>query len=205
MCNVRPFDVAVTIASVCMHTFRKNFLKPDTIATVPHGGYTRKDRHSKESLRWLKWVSHSENVDIRHAGNGREFKVDNLRVDGYCQETNTVYEYHGCPYHGCPKCFQDRWKVIPSVGVSLETAYQNTLSRAQVLRNSGVTLVEKWSCEFAADVKDDPELAEFLKDVGYVSDPLLPRDALRGARTNATILYHLCNETERMSYVDVCR
>jgi hypothetical protein len=94
VCNVRPFDVAVTIASACMYTFRKNFLKPNTIATIPHGGYNGKDRHSKDSLKWLKWISRTEGIHIQHAGNGREFKVGRLRVDGYCQATNTIYEYH---------------------------------------------------------------------------------------------------------------
>ena len=26
-------------------------------------------------------------------------------VDGYCKETDTVYEFQGCFMHGCPKCF----------------------------------------------------------------------------------------------------
>ncbi|KAI8490639.1 hypothetical protein Bbelb_319070 [Branchiostoma belcheri] len=28
------------------------------------------------------------------------------KVDGFCEETNTVYEYSGCLYNGCQKCFK---------------------------------------------------------------------------------------------------
>ena len=37
-------------------------------------------------------------------------------VDGFCLETNTVFQFHGCHWHGCPKCFprlaQRQEKVI---------------------------------------------------------------------------------------------
>ena len=26
-------------------------------------------------------------------------------VDGFCEATNTVYEFQGCFWHGCKKCF----------------------------------------------------------------------------------------------------
>ena len=47
-------------------------------------------------LRWLKWVSAKEGVTIQHARNEGEFKVGNFKADGYCRETNTIYEFHGC-------------------------------------------------------------------------------------------------------------
>ena len=57
--GVKPFDVAITIASACMHVFRRNYLKPQTIALVPHGGYRRQENQSGQALRWLKWISKS--------------------------------------------------------------------------------------------------------------------------------------------------
>ena len=203
-CNVRPFDVAVTIASACMYTFRKNFLKPSSIAMVPHGGYSRKDRHSAESLRWLKWIAHRDRIDIDHAANGRERKVDNRRVDGYCTRTNTVYEYQGCPYHGCPRCYTERWRTIPGADVTVETAYQRTLTRTRRLRDLGHNVEEMWSCQFAAEIRADPDLAAFVKELGPLPEPLDPRDALRGGRTNAVVLYRRCEPGERIDYIDVC-
>ena len=44
---------------------------------------------------------------IQHVGKGGEYHVPGttFTVDGFCQENNTVYEFHGCFWHGCPKCF----------------------------------------------------------------------------------------------------
>ena len=39
---------------------------------------------------------HSEGIEIRHARNGREFKVGSYKVDGYCRQTHTCYEFDGC-------------------------------------------------------------------------------------------------------------
>ena len=42
-----------------------------------------------------------ENIPIQHAENGGEFYIQGIgKVDGYCQETNTVYEFHGSYWHG---------------------------------------------------------------------------------------------------------
>jgi hypothetical protein len=38
--NIEVFLEAVTIASACNKVLRKKFLKPDTIALIPAGGYT---------------------------------------------------------------------------------------------------------------------------------------------------------------------
>ena len=27
------------------------------------------------------------------------------KVDAFCEQTNTVYEFQGCFWHGCPKCY----------------------------------------------------------------------------------------------------
>ena len=29
-----------------------------------------------------------------------------LTVDGYHEESNTIYEFHGCLWHGCLKCYK---------------------------------------------------------------------------------------------------
>ena len=31
-----------------------------------------------------------------------------LKVDGFCEETNTVYEFEGCLWHGCDACNVNR-------------------------------------------------------------------------------------------------
>ena len=67
-----PFASAITIASACMHVFRKKFLKPETIGIVPHGGYRKNEMQSVIAIKWLKWISEKEDLDIQHARNGQE-------------------------------------------------------------------------------------------------------------------------------------
>jgi len=45
----------------------------------------------------------TDRVQIMQCRIGREYKLQDLpllRVDGYCLETNTVYEFLGCFWHG---------------------------------------------------------------------------------------------------------
>ena len=42
----------------------------------------------------------TKDIDIRHAENGGEYRIDNYLVDGFDEKNNTVYEFHGCFWHG---------------------------------------------------------------------------------------------------------
>ncbi|XP_052760046.1 uncharacterized protein LOC128202914 [Mya arenaria] len=70
----------------------KRFIK-SLIAKVPA---TNRYQFSKSSIEWLEWMIKQERVHIQHALNGGEKKLQGTRykLDGYCTETNTAYEYH---------------------------------------------------------------------------------------------------------------
>ena len=98
-----PFDKCVTIASYCMHVYRTKFLKKDTIALFPqHEELKRKQSH--EALQWLSYTADKEGIHIQHHRNGGEKRVGPYSLDGYCEETHTVYEYQGCYWHGKNLC-----------------------------------------------------------------------------------------------------
>jgi hypothetical protein len=65
------------------------------------------DRQSVEALQWLAYIGRTRN-NVTHAGNGREVhlsRVPNAKLEGYCAETNEIFEYLGCFWHGClPVC-----------------------------------------------------------------------------------------------------
>jgi len=72
------------------------FLKPDSVGINPKGGYRMGDGKSVEALQWLAYIGRTRYIS--HAGNGTEVRLDgvpNLKVDGYCEERNEVFEYLG--------------------------------------------------------------------------------------------------------------
>ena len=117
------------------------------------------------AIKWLEWEAKKRGIHIHHArcGHGGERQILGARVDGYHEETKTVFQFHGCLWHGCEKCYpEDRQglvmqktrqgKVITRLGtekqpMSRKTAYELTLMRTQFLRKEGYRVVEKWEHE----------------------------------------------------------
>jgi len=92
-----PFRQAITISSICNKVFRTMFLKSDTVGIIPRGGYRIGDRKTVEALQGWTGIGRTRN-NVIHAGNGREVHlpgVRNVKVDGYCEVTKEVFEYHG--------------------------------------------------------------------------------------------------------------
>jgi hypothetical protein len=54
---------------------------------------------------WLKYIAVKNNIHILHARNGEEKKIGNYKLDGWHEETQTAYEFHGCVFHGCTRCY----------------------------------------------------------------------------------------------------
>ena len=97
--GIDPFDNALTIASYCMQVYRTNFLEKDTIAIFSPARQL-KTKQSHEALQWLSYTAEKEDIRIQHVRNGGEKRIGRYSLDGYCQETNTAYEYQGCYWHG---------------------------------------------------------------------------------------------------------
>ncbi len=96
--DIVPFQY-LTIASVCMATYRSKYLPEKTIGVFNN---EVKDQFSKVALTWLMSFNDS---NIQHAVNSGEVKILGEKVDGFDAETNTVYHFQGCFFHGCPDCY----------------------------------------------------------------------------------------------------
>ena len=59
-----------------------------------------------------------------------------------------------------------------------------------------------WECEFKSQIAENDELKQFLATL-QLSDPLCPRDAFFGGRTNATVLYYEVKGDEMIKYADI--
>ena len=97
--DIDPFNKALTIASYCQEVYRTNFLKKDTIA-VFNNHRQWKIKQSNVAVTWLSYISEKEDLYIQHVRNGGEKRVEPYSLDGYCEETNTAYEFQGCFWHG---------------------------------------------------------------------------------------------------------
>ena len=132
-----------------------------------------KSSFSKRSIRFLNKLAKELKIQIRHGKNRGEFKIKidgkEYKFDGFHEQSNTVYEYHGCFYHGhLPEVCTDYTKYLPNTIHPLNKKffgelYKNTLKRTQILRENGYKVVEIWECEFLKLEKVGKSLKEFLK------------------------------------------
>ena len=101
--GIDPFNKALTIASYCQEVYRTNFLKKDTIA-VFNNDRQLKINQSNVAAKWISYISEKEDLYIQHGRNGGEKQFNNYSLDGYCEETQTAYEFQGCFWHGKVFC-----------------------------------------------------------------------------------------------------
>ena len=101
--DIDPFNKALTIASYCQEVYRTNFLKKDTIA-VFNNDRQLKIKQSNVAAKWISYISEKEDLYIQHGRNGGEKRFNNYSLDGYCEETQTAYEFQGCFWHGKDFC-----------------------------------------------------------------------------------------------------
>ena len=199
--NIDPLRY-ITIASVCMTIYRSNYMPNKTIAIVPE--YAKTDNFSKMSIIWLNYVLTNKGLNIQHALNGGEKKltIDNktYKVDGFCKKTNTVYEFYGCFWHGCPNCYKPN--IINSKNQrDMGTLNDLTIEKRETIKSAGYNHVSTYECQ----LNKSKEFQKFAKGFDQeIVEPLNPRDAFYGGRTNATKLHYKFKENECGRYVDFC-
>lgn len=102
---------------------------------------------SNAAIEWLDWVADHTAVRIQHMLNDKEFRVPgtSFKVDGYCADTNTIYEFYGDCFHGNPVMFDPDFSCHPfDKTVSAGVLYARTLKRETALKNLGYTIVTMW-------------------------------------------------------------
>ena len=131
---------------------------------MPTGWYTRRREENKfrpqqaqsygqMAIQWLISVSFTTGHTIRHQSNGREKRIGKLPVDGWCAETRTAYQFHGCFWHGCPKCY-DQNETNPKNNKTMAELLADTKKHTTYLRRH-VKVVEMWECDWKRE-RDPP-------------------------------------------------
>ena len=111
-------------------------------------------------------------------------------MDGYHQATNTVFEFLGCNFHACPHCHplrRNKTRYCHPDRTQAEV-YEATMKKIQQLKASGYKVVVQWECDYLKEKQSNPNLKAFVEMFELV-EPLEPRDAFFGGRTEAIALY----------------
>ncbi|XP_044591456.1 uncharacterized protein LOC123269685 [Cotesia glomerata] len=211
--NVCPFSKCTTIAAACSKISRRKFLKPTTIGILPiNGTYRWSANQSHKAIKWLILKEREYGWKIIHAGYGKEFRLPSgIPVDGYFKNLRTgqenVLQFHGCYWHGCPKCYRiNRDKKLNASDnfESMDTRYDSTIATSEKIRGLGYNLIEEWECDFDVFLASVPETAMELREHPLLSiEPLKPRDAFFGGRTESFVNLYDVKDNEKIKYVDV--
>ena len=137
---------------------------------MPTGWYTRRREENKfrpqqaqpfgqMAVQWLTWESAKSGCAIRHQVNGREKRIGKRRVDGWCAETCTAYQFHGCFWHGCSKCY-DQNETNSVNGKTMAVLLEDTKKNTAYLRRH-VKVVEMGECDWK-ELRKEPDVKSFL-------------------------------------------
>ena len=132
---------------------------------MPTGWYTRRREENgfrpqqaqpfgQMAVQWLNRESERTGLSIRHQANGRERRIGKLSVDGWCPETHTAYQFHGCYFHGCPKCHADPEEINAVNGKTMAVLLADTKKHTAYLRRH-VNVIEMWECAWKRE-RDPP-------------------------------------------------
>jgi hypothetical protein len=100
------------------------------------------------SYKCRLWIAQQDGAIIE------EWKIPNtrFRADGYCEATNTIYEFHGDYWHGNPSIYQPD-EINEVVGKSMGELYLKTLDRESLIKSLGYNLVVVWEHDFDTSIE----------------------------------------------------
>jgi len=109
-----------------------------------------KHKYSIGQIEWLEYIKVST-PDIIHALNNEsgEFKIpnSNYSADGYSENKNCIYEYHGDFWHGNMNIYNPK-DINPCTKTSYEQLYNNTLNKQIFCEKEGFTYKYIWESEW---------------------------------------------------------
>lgn len=109
----------------------------------------RSKSKSKSSLEWLDHIKKKTGNYIQHHMNDGEFCIPETKykADGYCRETNTIYEFLGDYWHGNPKKFNPK-DLHPTKKITYDKLHRKTINRENEIRKFGYNYVSIWESDW---------------------------------------------------------
>ena len=206
------FRECITLAGASMRIYRRLFMPEKTIAIRQEAG--KNTKFSRKQMSWLGYIQHSRGIQLRTAASPDGEKCyGRYRFDGYCRETNTVYEFYGSYWHGDLRVFRPD-VVNESNRMTMGEANAQTIFRELELRSVGFDVQSCWEKDWDLMCVSNQDVRAYLKlrEANVNTDteralescvPLDVADAFFGGRTNATKLYVDCEENEKLCVCDI--
>lgn len=104
---------------------------------------------SQKALRWLNEIEKQYELCLQTAAKGGEFTIPGTKykADGFCHETNTVYEFYGDKWHGNPKLYEYDEQCHPFSNECAGDLYKKTKRREDRIKALGYNMVTCWETE----------------------------------------------------------
>jgi hypothetical protein len=202
--GIDPFLCSITIASLANFIFRNIMLKPKTMGIINETGYNPKT-HSKKAIQWLDYIAFTKNIHIIHARNGKEVKFGPFSVDGFHEESNTVYEYFGCWFHACDICFKQTTfnKTMQMTMSSVRRLHNIRMEKLRNMTHKGqpIKIISVWEHTFDKEIQNNEKVRQFFSTYQLV-EPLNPRDSFYGGRTECFCRYFKAASHQKIRYID---
>jgi hypothetical protein len=136
---------------------------------------------SKKQIMWLEYIIKTQGITIHHALNSGEIIIPNTnyRADGYCPETNTVYEFHGDAFHGNLTRYNASDICHPYNNKTAQELYDDTMKKESEITSMGYNLVSIWESDFdklgiditIGDIDNKPRI--LIEDISYLGIKLI--------------------------------
>lgn len=147
--NYENSSIKLTYIAQCGHEYKC------TLGNFKNGGFglkclkCRQKNFSNTACQWIENLIQTENIYIQYVRNGGEFQIPatKYKADGYCEETNTIYEFYGDFWHGNPALF-DSNDENPIVKMTYGELYEKTKKREQAIKKLGYNLITIWESEY---------------------------------------------------------
>jgi hypothetical protein len=127
------------------------YTTPDNILNGNSGCPTcaKTKTFSLKALAWLRYIEQEQGVIIQHANNYGEYTIPGTRfkADGYCIETNTIYEFYGDFWHGNPLT-TNHAHFNDITQTTFGELYEKTMEREEVIKQLGYNIVSIWESTY---------------------------------------------------------
>jgi hypothetical protein len=124
--------------------------------------------YSKPQIEWLKMLENELGIIVQHAENSDgEHKIKNSRykADGYYENKNAIFEFHGCYYHGCKKCFPNRNETNKTTGQKYKMLYKQTKNKKRHCENNGYQYFRIWECKWKKLKNNNEKLQKYFEKI----------------------------------------